>query len=407
MRTILHVDLNNFYASVERALDPSLRDKNVGVCGNVENRHGIILAKSEGAKKLGVKTGMTIRDAQKLCPDIVFVEAHHKKYAAYSELCKDIYRRYTDYIEPFGIDECWLDVTSSVKLFGSGEKIANEIRSAVKNELNLTVSVGVSFNKVFAKLGSDLKKPDAVTVISPENFKEKIYPLPAGDLLFVGKSTADKLKKINVLTIGDLALLNEDYLLKKFGKAGRTLRTYALGEDDSPVLKDEQGEEIKSVGNSMTSYRDIVTAEDAAIVFTVLSESVSYRALKYGVGRANTLSVFMRNSNLECITRQVALPYPTLIAEDLKAAAMDLFIKNKSPYASYRTLGLSVSGFEKGAEQTSIFDADYEKKSKLSDAVRGIKTKYGNEGIVKGVVLKDKKFMREEKSLSNFNHSHK
>ena len=218
MRVILHADLNNFYASVETKLNPELEGKNVGVCGNVENRHGIILAKSEGAKKLGVKTGMTINDAKRFCPDIVLVEAKHSHYTAYSKLVKDIYRKYTDRIESFGIDECWLDVTESQKLFGSGEQIADLIRERVKAEIGLTVSVGVSFNKVFAKLGSDLKKPDGTTVISIDNYKEKVWKLPVEDLLFVGKSTASKLKKINVKTIGDLAQIDVKYLEKHFGK---------------------------------------------------------------------------------------------------------------------------------------------------------------------------------------------
>ncbi len=197
MRTVLHVDLNNFYASVETIIDPSLKGDFLGVTGNIESRHGVILAKSESAKKGGVKTGMTVHEALKICPELKLVEAKHDRYVKHSEIVRNIYRRYTDVIEPFGIDECWLDCTSTVKMFGGGEKIANDIRETVKRETGLTVSVGVSFNKVFAKLGSDMKKPDAVTVISPENFKEKVWGLPVENLLFVGKSTLEKLKKYN------------------------------------------------------------------------------------------------------------------------------------------------------------------------------------------------------------------
>ena len=199
MRVILHVDLNNFYASVEMKLNPSLEGKFIGVCGNVENRHGIILAKSENAKKMGVKTGMTILDAKRICPEIMLVEANHSHYISYSKMARAIYREYTDKIEPFGIDECWLDVTGSIKLFGSGKEIADTIRERVKKELGLTVSVGVSFNKVFAKLGSDLNKPDGTTVIDENNYKQVVWNLPASELLFVGKSTAEKLKKINII----------------------------------------------------------------------------------------------------------------------------------------------------------------------------------------------------------------
>ena len=245
MRVILHVDLNNFYASVEMKLNPALKDKYVGVSGSVEERHGIILAKSENAKKMGVKTGMVIKDALKLCPKLVLVEANHDKYIAYSRLVRNIYRNYTDKIESFGIDECWLDVTSSIKMFGSGEKIANEIRNRVKQELGLTVSVGVSYNKVFAKLGSDIKKPDATTVISLENYKSVVWKLPIENLLFVGHSTKERLNKINILTIGDLALAEDDFISKKFGKWGVTLQKYARGEDDSEVLFDDESSEIK------------------------------------------------------------------------------------------------------------------------------------------------------------------
>ena len=396
MRVILHADLNNFYASVETKLDPSLAQKNVGVCGNAENRHGIILAKSEGAKKLGVKTGMTINDAKKLCPDIVLVEAKHSHYTAYSKLVKNIYRDYTDKIESFGIDECWLDVTDSVKLFGSGEKIADIIRERVKKEIGLTVSVGVSFNKVFAKLGSDLKKPDGTMVISFENYKQKVWCLPVEDLLFVGKSTANKLKKINVKTIGDLANLDVKYLDKHFGKWGRTLSDYANGKDDAPVLKDSESSEIKSVGNSITTYRDLTSDEDVKIMFTALSETVSSRLISYGLGGATTLSIFGRDAFLNSSTRQGKFNEPTVLPEDFKNFAFELFKKNYDFSVGIRTIGLSVSGFDSSARQISLDGDFYEKKLKLNDAIGGIKDKYGNGSLVKGIVLKDKKLVRDE-----------
>ncbi|MBO7215212.1 MAG: DNA polymerase IV [Clostridia bacterium] len=396
MRVILHADLNNFYASVETKLNPELEGKNVGVCGNVENRHGIILAKSEGAKKLGVKTGMTINDAKRLCPDIVLVEAKHSHYTAYSKLVKDIYRKYTDRIESFGIDECWLDVTESQKLFGSGEQIADLIRERVKAEIGLTVSVGVSFNKVFAKLGSDLKKPDGTTVISIDNYKEKVWKLPVEDLLFVGKSTASKLKKINVKTIGDLAQIDVKYLEKHFGKWGLTLSEYANGKDNSPVLKDSETAEIKSVGNSITSYRDLTSLEDILIMFTTLSETVSSRVISYGVGGATTLSIYIRDAFLNSSTRQGKLPEVTVLPEDFKNFAFELFKKNYDLSVGVRTIGLSVSGFDDTARQISLDGDFYEKKLKLNSAVTDIKGKYGNSTLVKGIVLKDKKLARED-----------
>lgn len=395
MRDILHVDLNNFYASVEMILNPSLKDKYVAVCGSVENRHGIILAKSENAKKLGVKTGMVIRDALKLCPKLVLVEAKHNKYIAYSKLIRQIYREYTDYIEPFGIDECWLDVTRSVKMFGSAENIANLIRERVKKELGLTVSVGVSFNKVFAKLGSDIKKPDATTVINKDNFKEKIWNLPVEDLLFVGRSTKTKLNKINICTIGDLANADVDYLFNKFGKWGKVLHDFANGLDNTPVNKDDEQDEIKSVGNSMTSYRDLTSDEDIKIIFTVLADSVSARVIEYKVGKPKTLSIYVRDEFLDSITRQCKFEHPTVLPEDFVSTAYSLFKKHIKSGTRVRTLGLSVGDFNATNEQISFDDDRYEKMSKLNDTVTNIRNKYGNESVLKGILLKDKKFVRE------------
>lgn len=395
MRVILHADLNNFYASVEMKLDESLVGKNVGVCGNAENRHGIILAKSEGAKKLGVKTGMTINEAKKLCPDIVLVEAKHSHYTAYSKLVKNIYRDYTDKIESFGIDECWLDVTDSVKLFGSGKQIADLLRKRVKDELGLTISVGVSFNKVFAKLGSDIKKPDATTEITIDNYKDVVWKLPVGDLLFVGKSTANKLNKINVKTIGDLANIDVKYLDKHFGKWGHVLSDYANGKDDTPVQKDGEGEEAKSVGNSITSYRDLLCDEDVKIMFTALSESVSSRLISYGLGNATTLSIYVKDAFLNASTRQGKLPFPTVLPDDFKNFAFKLFKENYTYSIGVRTLGISVSNFESEARQISFEEIDYEKKISLNSAIGDIKEKYGNKSLLKGIILKDKKLVND------------
>ncbi len=404
MRVILHVDLNNFYASVEMKLNPSLEGKYIGVCGSIENRHGIILAKSENAKKMGVKTGMTVLEAKRICPEIVLVEAKHSHYISYSKIVKNLYREYTDKIESFGIDECWLDVTDSVSLYGSGKKIADEIRERVKKEIGLTVSVGVSFNKVFAKLGSDLNKPDGTTVIDKDNYKQIVWNLPISDLLFVGKKTAEKLKKFNVLTIGDLANMDVNYLEKKFGKWGVALYDYANGKDNSPVLKDDEEDEIKSVGNSITSYRDLKCDEDVKILFTVLSESVSSRLISYGLGKASTLSIYVRDEFLSSSTRQGKLPKPSVLAEDFMSFAFELFKKNYDFSVGIRTIGLTVSNFISNNEQICFDDDVYEKKVKLNATISGIKDKYGNKSVLKGIVLKDKKLMREDPEIEHVVH---
>ena len=252
-RVILHIDMNNFYASVETLYDPSLKDIPMAVGGDKERRHGIVLAKNMLAKAKGVKTAEALWEAERKCPGIKFVPPHFERYAKYSRLAKEIYMQYTDMVESFGLDECWLDVTGSRRLFGSGREIAEEIRARVKDELGLTVSIGVSFNKIFAKLGSDYKKPDAVTAFTRENFKELVWPLPAADLLFVGKSTQEALRKYGIYTIGDAAKADRKLLKRLFGKAGEQLSMYANGEDRSPVRRVNEHEEIKSIGNS-TAY---------------------------------------------------------------------------------------------------------------------------------------------------------
>ena len=274
-RCILHSDLNNFYASVECLRRPELKDKPIAVCGSFEDRHGVVLAKNMPAKAMGVKTGEVFWQARKKCPELVSVPADFPAYVAVSRRVREIYARYTDRIEPFGIDECWLDVTESGFLFGSGREIADRIREEVKREIGVTVSVGVSWNKIFAKLASDMKKPDAVTEITRRNFRETAWRLPVSDLLYVGKATAKKLSYMGISTIGDLARADEDALTRELGKWGKVLQIYACGDDDSPVAAEDSRREIKSVGNSLTSYRDLTTEEDVRMLLLMLSESAA------------------------------------------------------------------------------------------------------------------------------------
>lgn len=396
MRTILHSDLNNFYASCEQAYEPKLKDMFLGVCGSLKDRHGIILAKNEKAKAMGVKTGMTIKNAKDLCPELVLKEADFDKYLDFSQKVRKIYLEYTDLVEPFGIDEAWLDVTNS-KVFGDGKTIADQIRSRVK-KLGLTASVGVSFNKVFAKLGSDMKKPDATTVIGADDYKNTVWRLPVSDLLMVGRRTADKLKKFNVNTIGDLAVTSQDFLVKTFGKWGKTLWLFANGEDLSPVRLYEEPDEIKSVGNSMTCYRDLKDEEDVHIMFSVLSDSVSSRVIRKNLGRASTVSISVRDENLQTFVRQTKLNPPSSFAEDILACAIQLFKENYDFKKGVRSLGISVSDFVENASQLSIFENpdDYEKKLKLAQTVTQIRDRYGSGVVQKAINLKDKRIARED-----------
>lgn len=279
-RVILHSDMNSFYASCEMAYHPELQGKPIAVCGDPERRNGIVLTASYPAKRMGVKTGMALWEAQQHCRDIIFVPAHYDLYTRYSGYTREIFLRYSDMVEPFGLDEAWLDCTASRSLFGTGEEIAKQISDAVKDELGITCSIGVSWNKVFAKLGSDYKKPNATTIISRSNWKDIVFPLPATDLLYVGSRTGKKLSNYCIHTIGDLATANPNFLKEKLGKIGPMLWGFANGLDTGAVAKYEGREAqapIKSIGNSWTTPRDLKTDRDVWIVIYLLAESVAAR----------------------------------------------------------------------------------------------------------------------------------
>lgn len=391
MRTILHSDLNNFYASVESLFHPEYAGCPLVVCGRVEDRHGIVLAKNMIAKKAGVKTGMVLFEAKKLCPNLVCIEAHHDLYLKYSRAVRKIYLEYTDQVEPFGIDEAWLDVTHSNICGGDGYKIAEEIRKRVKEEIGLTVSIGVSFNKVFAKLGSDMKKPDAVTVISKDNFKNKVWGLPASDLLYVGKATKDKLEKLNIHTIGELATFSKPILTSKLGKWGEVLLSYARGQDVDPVRKYDEFEELKSIGNSITYYRDIKTDDDVYSLLILLSESVCARMKHAGFKCARTLSLVVTNDKLETTVRMTKATTPMSLSTEMAQTAFDLFKKTFSwSTALVRMLGITVSDFTEH-KQLALFEDEKKKDKlvKLENVVEQMREKYGRKIINKAVILKD------------------
>lgn len=394
-RTILHIDLNNFFASVECKYAPELASGYMAVIGNVEDRHGIILAKNQKAKEKGVKTGMLLRDAEKLCPGIVFVEANHDRYAYWSMRAKALYRQYSERVESFGIDEAWVDVTG-VKTANGGKDIADEIRERVKDELGLTVSVGVSFNKVFAKLGSDMKKPDGTTVISRENYKSLVWGLPVGDLLFVGHSTLDKLKRIGIESVGDLARSKLEYVSKYLGKIGENLWFYANGEDKSPVLDSRDDGDIKSVGNSVTCYRDLTSEEDVAVMLSSLCESVSERLMRYDIGRAKSISVGIRDSKLNWYAKQEKLNRPSVLSDDFFTSAMKLFNEMFDWSDSIRSLSVTVFDFADG-EQLDInaSDVEYMKRLNLMKTVGKIRDKYGAGSVRRGLSFKDRKLTKE------------
>ena len=391
MRTILHSDLNNFYASVECLLDSSLNGKAVAVCGKKEDRHGIVLAKNMMAKKMGVKTGMTIFEAERLCPGIVCVPARHDMYLKYAKAVRKIYLDYTDQVEPFGIDEAWLDVTSSPRCNGDGVLIAEEIRRRVKEEIGLTVSIGVSFNKVFAKLGSDIKKPDAITIINKENYKKIVWKLPASDLLYVGRATKEKLEKLTIKTIGDLATFSKPILVSKLGKWGEVLLAYAQGQDQDPVRAYDNREEVKSVGNSITYYRDIKTDDDVYALLTLLAESVSSRMKNDGFKFARTVALTITTNDLMSVMRTKKMEHPTCLSTEIADECFLLFKKWFTWNGRLvRGLGVSVSDFTDQEQMDFCLD-NYkrEKMTKLENTIETMRSRFGRTIINKGIMLTD------------------
>ena len=393
-RVILHSDLNNFFASVEIALNPALKGKPLIVCGDPKERHGIVLAKNEEAKKFGIKTAETVYSAIKKCPELQLVGSHFHEHKKYSLLVKEIYARYTDCIEECSIDECALDMTESTFLFGSGYEIAQRIREEVKTELGLTVSIGVSFNKIFAKLASELKKPDAVTEITRENYQTRVWGLPVGELLFVGKSTQETLRKIGVRTIGELANADEALLSKVLGKRGRQLRVYARGEDEEPVKPVKDKEDLKSVGNSTTLPKDIWDREEIKRWFYALAESVTARLRAADVGRASTVHIVVRDTQMKDVTCQTKI-LPTAHCGDIAKAAYSLYCQHFPLGMRVRMLGITVSGFDYHIEQMTLDGAldgqDYEKEERMESAVEKIRKKYGYATLQRGVVMEDEK----------------
>lgn len=394
MRTILHSDLNNFYASVECLRRPEIREKPVVVVGSKEDRHGVVLAKNMIAKRAGVKTGDVYWEARQKCGNaLVEVQADFAEYLKVSKEVRKIYEDYTDRIEAYGIDECWLDVTASLNLFGSGVQIANTIRERVKKEIGITVSVGVSWNKIFAKLGSDMKKPDAVTEITGENYRELVWKLPVEDLLYVGSATKQKLNKIGIKTIGQLAQSDEGLLVRKLGKWGSYLYTFANGRDAAPVTTVDEEENIKSIGNSLTVYRDLKDEEDVQMVIHLLADSVASRMREAGLPRARTVHLSVRASDLSGYQKQGKLPRPCSNALEIGRKAFGLF-REVYPWHNYvRGLGVSVSDFCFGAEQLDMFGSleKDEKQRRLDAAVDKLRKKYGNKVIQSAIVYKDSK----------------
>ena len=388
-RKILHVDQNCFFASVEMKNNPQLRDVPMAVCGDQEQRHGIVLTKNALAKKAGIHTGEVIWQAKQRCPGLVIVNAHYESYSYYSQKAFEMYCQYTDRVEPFGIDECWLDLTD-ISGIGDIRDTADEIRRRVKNELGLTCSVGASFNKVFAKLGSDYKKPDATTLITKENFRDIVWPLPVGDLLYAGHSTQKRLSRININTIGELAALPPAYIESYLGKNGAALWIFANGLDESPVHLATDQRIIKSVGNSATTSRDMICEADVWQTIVSLSDQVAARLRRYRL-IGYTIQIWVRDSALKGFQRQQHLHVPTNHDVEIARIAMDLFRRNYTWEKGVRSLGVRVMQVISAdvCRQISIFDPDYQfnENAAVAKVMDTIRLRFGEQAIFRGVLL--------------------
>ena len=390
-RVIFHCDLNCFFASVELLDKPALREVPVAVCGDPASRHGIILAKNEPAKRRGVQTAETVWQAKQKCPNLILLPPHHGLYAQYSRRINTIYGQYTDLVEPFGIDESWLDVTGSLHLFGGdARQLADDIRARLRQEVGLTISVGVSFNKVFAKLGSDYKKPDATTVISRENWRDIVWPLPVGDLLFVGRAAQRTLGQYGVETIGQLAACKPEMLEQLMGKMGAQLYRYANGLDDAPVRPQHQREPVKSVGNSTTFPENLTRWEEIRSGLQLLSDSVAGRLRKEGL-YCGGVAVAVKDAQFRTVSRQMRLGTPTHLMRDIFEAAQELtrrIWKTPTPVRLLSVTALYITDSADSYQQLDLLAGDAplrdQRQEQLESAMDTIRGKYGRDAIAFG-----------------------
>ena len=378
-RIILHCDVNNFFASVECALNPSIKDLPVAVTGEKTKRNGIVLAKNNIAKNFGVKTGDIIFEAKRKCPDLVCVRPHHDIYEKYSKKIRAIYEEYTDKVEPFGIDECWLDITDTVKFFGSPLDVANTLRQRIKTEIGVTISVGISFSKIFAKLGSDLKKPDAVTQIPYDKFKEITYRLPLSSVIGIGRKMEAKLNKLNIFTIGDFANYDKYLIKKRFGVVGEDLHNKLNGIDDNEVTSIDDTRQIKSVGNGTTTLVDVKTKYDMKSVVMFLCDEIATR-LRIRNLKGTTIHVALRKSDLTWVAKSHTISSPTNTAKDIYTEAIKLIDTMWQVGTLIRSVRISVSNLCEENNQINFFDTN-QNKDNLNKAIDKIRQKYGYKSI--------------------------
>ncbi len=404
-RVILHVDQNSFYASVEMLRQPSLKTVPCAVAGDPANRHGIVLAKNQLAKKTGIKTGETIWQARQKCPQLVLVPPDYRSYLYFSRLARSLYREYTDRVESFGIDECWMDLTGCPR--HDGLAVAGQLRVRMKEELGLTVSVGVSWNKIYAKLGSDLKKPDATTVISRDNYQRLVYSRPVGDLLYVGRATYRKLRRIGVRTIGQLVAAGPGFLRTLFGVVGLSLYSFAAGLDTTPVALSGREVPIKSVGNSITTRHDLYTEEDIKAVTYMLAESVASRLRDAGMA-AQTVQVSLRDYQLFNFERQAPLPLPTQLCSEIAPEAFKLIMAHFRQGQWIRSLGVRACKLIplSSLNQESFLPEERRREAvwRLENTIDSLRGRYGGLAVRRGISLADRSLTEHDIKGENVIH---
>ena len=398
-RVILHSDCNCFDARVAMLHHPELDGKPLAVGGDPEQRHGIILTANYIAKRAGVKTGEALWQARQACPGLIILPPRMDLYMRFSEQAREIYREYSDLVEPYGLDECWIDCTQSGECFGSGLELAERISDRIRRELGITVSIGVSWNKVFAKFGSDYRKPDAITVIDRDNYRHIVWESPVSDLLFVGRATQRKLYRYGILTIGDLAGTDPFFLQSVFGKIGLVLSAFARGEDRTPVAADGSEIPVKSIGNSTTTPRDLTTEQDVKMVVYMLAESVASRLRRHGFA-GDVVEIYVRDGELRGFSRQHKVDMPTNISEEIAREAMRLFRENYSWERPVRSIGVRVTHLkmEDHPYQISLFTSPEwrEKQLKADLAVDEIRDRFGFQAVRRGLMHIDTKLSADD-----------
>ena len=385
-RTIMHIDMNAFFASVEQQHNPELRGKPIAVVGS--GGRTVITTCSYEARAFGVKTGMAIWEGKRQCPELIIVIGDNKKYTYTSTKINEIFFEYTPEVEAFSIDESFLDVTGSIKLFGSAERIAYLIKARIKHQFGISCSIGIAPNKLLAKLASDMQKPDGLTMLPPEKVKKVLETMPIKELCGIGKNMERMLKMMSIYTCGELGRCDEARLTRKFGIVGRRLKLMGQGIDDTPVIPFAREDNVKSVGHSMTLNKDISHPDDIRRFLLQLSEMVGARARKYNVS-GKTIHLYVRYADFfSSWGKQTSLKHYINLSDDIYKTALSILntVELEQPV---RLMGISLSNLKHQAEQLPLFEED-RKKLFVTQAMDKLNERFGRMSVTYGSLLPGK-----------------